>query len=416
MYKLCYLSVLLLPSLAMPLVSFAHCDDVKHSGNHPHCRGEDPPPPPPELNSCPGDFPAFAYAFETTKKGRGHTSRSDVMVSNADASCEILVHSVSTTDYYSDLDFSYDSSSGLYRIAYNYESDESDTRNTGARPNIRVLQFTVSPDQSGTKIDQSLPLQLHKIFLYSGRSTAGESISANVILGNKLVFALTECWEDGTWRGDPVLGGCDNTIRTIEDVSGCIAANLGSEPDESCAELAFENIGQKANYPRWGLDTNRIYFRYSTTNGDIDLGVLDRPAPGIAWSAPGVVRSYPHNQDRDQNGSSAVWDFGLGPQEVLLNYVKPELQILEISDACTAAVSGAISCETQELATVVDLGDDFPLLSSRGKWTHHISISPDEGPNIMHGNDGSIYEFDPDLLRETELLNNFSGYYFDPVD
>ena len=34
----------------------------------------------------------------------------------------------------------------------------------------------------------------------------------------------------------------------------------------------------------------------------------------------------------------------------------------------------------------------------------------------MHGNDGSIYEFDPDQFRETELLNNFSGYYFDPVD
>ena len=393
----------------MPLVSHAHCKG-KHSDYEPHCGGEEPPPPPPE--SCAGDFPAFAYAFETTKKGRGHTIRSDVMVSNADASCEILVHSVSTADYYSDLDFSYDSSSGLYRIAYNYESDESDTRNTGARPNIRVLQFTVSPEQGETKIDQDLPLQTHKIFLYSGRSTAGESISANVILGNKMVFALTECWEDGTWHNDPFLGGCDATIRVIEDISACIDG-LGSEPDESCAELAFENIGQKANYPRWGLDTNRIYFRYSTTDGDIDLGVLDRPAPGIAWSAPGVVRSYPHNQDTDQNGSSAVWDFGLGPQEVLLNYVEPDLQILEINNACTAAISGIESCEDQGLATVVE---SFPNVSSRGKWTYHISISPDEGPNIMHGNDGSIYEFDPDQLRETELLNNFSGYYFDPVD
>jgi hypothetical protein len=136
----------------------------------------------------------------------------------------------------------------------------------------------------------------------------------------------------------------------------------------------------------------------------------------FAWSAPGVVRSYPHNQDRDQNGSSTVWDFGLGPQEVLLQYVEPELQILEIRNACTAAVSGTISCEDQGLATVVDLGDDFPLLSSRGKWTHHITISPDEGPNIMHGNGTSLLEFDPDLIREAKLLNNLPAFGFDPVD
>ena len=339
MNKFYSLSALLLALLVVPLAGHAHCKG-KHTGDHPHCAGE-PPPPPPESSSCPGDFPAFAYAFETVKKGRGHTIRSDIMVSNADASCEILVHSVSTADYYSDLDFSYDSSSGLYRIAYNYESDESDTRNTGARPNIRVLQFTASPDQGETKIDQSLPLQTHKIFLYSGGSTAGKSIDANVILGNKMVFALAECWEDGTWHNDPVLGGCDATIRVIEDISACIAS-LGSEPDESCAALAFENFGQHATNPRWGLDTNRIYFRYSTPatpDADVHLGVLDRPAPGIAWSAPGVVRTYPGNQDRDVNGSSAVWDFGLGPQEVLLNYVEPDLQILEIRDGCTAAAS-----------------------------------------------------------------------------
>lgn len=398
--------------MAMPLLASAHCNETgKHSGNHPHCGDQEPPPPQP--SRCPGDFPAFAYAFETTNK-RGHTIRSDVMVSNADASCEILVHSVSTADYYSDLDFSYDSSSGLYRIAYNYEGDESDTRKTGARPNIRILQFTVSPDQGETKIDQSLPLQAHKIFLYSGRSTAGESLDANVILGNKMVFSLTECWEDGTWHDEP-FGGCDHTIQTIEDISACIA-NLGSVPDESCAEMAFENIGHKAYFPRWGLDTNRIYFRYSTPDtaaANVDLGVLDRLAPGITWSAPGVVRSYPHNQDRDVNGSSAVWDFGLGPQEVLLNYVEPELQILEISDACTAAVSGVISCEEQGLATVVE---SYPSVRSRGKWTHHISISPDEGPNIMHGNGTSLLEFDPDLIRETELLNNLPAFYFDPVD
>jgi hypothetical protein len=145
----------------------------------------------------------------------------------------------------------------------------------------------------------------------------------------------------------------------------------------------------------------------------VDLGVLDRSAPGAEWSAPGVVRSYPHNQDRDQNGSSTVWNFGLGLQEVLLQYVKPELQILEIRDACTATVSGTISCEDQGLATVVD---SFPSVSSRGKWTHHITISPDEGPNIMHGNGTSLLEFDPDLIRETELLNNLPAFYFDPVD
>ena len=186
---------------------------------------------------------------------------------------------------------------------------------------------------------------------------------------SKMVFSLTECWEDGTWHDEP-LGGCDETIQTIEDISSCIAS-LSSVPDESCAEVAFENIGHKAHFPRWGLDTNRIYFRYSTPDtatDNVDLGVLDRSAPGAAWSAPGVVRSYPHNQDRDQNGSSTVWDFGLGPQEVLLHYVEPELQILEISDDCTAAVSGTISCEDQGFATVVE---SFPNVSSRGLKLYH---------------------------------------------
>ncbi len=75
----------------------AQCDGIKHAGNHPHCSGGDPLPS--EQTSCPGDFPAFAYAVEIINK-RGHTERSDLMVSNADGSCEVLVHSVMTADFY----------------------------------------------------------------------------------------------------------------------------------------------------------------------------------------------------------------------------------------------------------------------------------------------------------------------------
>ena len=105
--------------MLLPTGVNARCDEVKHAGNHPHCSGDDPPPP--EQTSCPGDFPAFAYAVEIINK-RGHTERSDLMVSNADGSCEVLVHSVTTADTYDHLTFNFDSDSGKYRIAYNKEA------------------------------------------------------------------------------------------------------------------------------------------------------------------------------------------------------------------------------------------------------------------------------------------------------
>ena len=79
--------------------------------------------------------------------------------------------------------FNFDSGSGLYRIAYNYQSDDTDTEETGARPNIRVLEFSVSDDQGDTKIDQALPLEIHKIYRFSGTAIVGMDLS-----GDSLVF------------------------------------------------------------------------------------------------------------------------------------------------------------------------------------------------------------------------------------
>lgn len=60
-----YLSICLLVFSVMPQVSFAHCGG-KHTGNHAHCGGEDPPPPPPDV--CEDEFPGFLYHVEATRK------------------------------------------------------------------------------------------------------------------------------------------------------------------------------------------------------------------------------------------------------------------------------------------------------------------------------------------------------------
>ena len=154
----------------LPFSAAAHCGG-KHGPGHPHCAGENPPPEP-ESSSCPGVFPAFAYAAETRNR-RGHTVQSDLKVSNADGSCSVIVHSVSTEHTYDDLTFNFDSMSGRYRIAYNYEFDESDPKRGPGRPNIRIMEFSVSPEQDETKINEALPLSIYKIYRITGDGTGG---------------------------------------------------------------------------------------------------------------------------------------------------------------------------------------------------------------------------------------------------
>ena len=93
MNKSYFLSVLFFTSLAMPFVSYAHCNETgKHSGNHPHCTDEEPPPPPPPAN-CTGvpDFPGFAYSKEVFGGKRGSSSGNELYLSSTDASCSVMI-------------------------------------------------------------------------------------------------------------------------------------------------------------------------------------------------------------------------------------------------------------------------------------------------------------------------------------
>jgi hypothetical protein len=412
MNKLCYLSVLLLTLLVMPFASFAHCEG-KHTGNHPHCPGGGEPP---DSASCPGDFPAFAYAVEITNK-RGHTERSDLKVSNSDGSCEVQVHSVTTADFYSELNFNFDNNSDLYRIAYIYPSDEADTRNTGNRPNIRILEFSVSSDLGETKIDQVLPLEPKKIYRYSGNSSAGRGIIGLDLSGNSLVFGLEYGIQDGPKRDPDPLAGWYDSIIVIENISDCIA-NSGPEPDDRCAQIVFSNIvNQTALNPRWGIDTNRIYFQHGWDSPWSDRGyaLIDRVDSDSPWSAPGALYRPSVDGGNFSGRSEAVWNYdGSGPRVVMNAVIDGILQIHDIDSGCNALSSASQSCLFQGSATLVAT---YPSQTHLGKWTSHTLLGP--GPNLLFKDSdiNSILEFDPDTATETVIIGGLPrNTWFDPVD
>ena len=377
--------------------------------------GDDhPPPPQPQPTSCPGDFPAFAYAVEIIAKIRGnrfHTVRSDLKVSNADGSCEMIVHSVATAVTYDDLTFDFDSDWGKYRIAYNYQSDDTDTEETGGRPNIRVLEFSVSDDQGDTKIDQALPLEIHKIYRFSGSNVGGMDLS-----GGALVFSESERFIGEVYR-----------IKIIESVGDCIS-NLGPEPDDSCAgPVAFQSSTPEnpntiaAVFPRWGVDTSRIYFHYHgyglDGNGTV-LAFIDRSGP--SWSAPGAVTDYGNDGGDFFHSTVALWDHdGSGPSEVVTVTVGGDdgtLQILDIGDGCTAVASATSPCLDQGLATIVPVQTNAP----HGRWTSHTTIDT-EKPNLLFfdKNNNTINELDPVSGIDTEIIGVLrwtTWWWFDPVD
>ena len=63
--------------LLMPIAGFAHCSG-KHTGNHPHCAGEEPPPPPPP-DECTDAYPSFVYVVQGKRK-----SLQELLISSAD--------------------------------------------------------------------------------------------------------------------------------------------------------------------------------------------------------------------------------------------------------------------------------------------------------------------------------------------
>lgn len=60
------LALVLLLVFLTPVDAVAHCDG-KHTGNHPHCGGKEPPPP----VVCEDDFPGFLYFVRPTRRSPG---------------------------------------------------------------------------------------------------------------------------------------------------------------------------------------------------------------------------------------------------------------------------------------------------------------------------------------------------------
>ena len=398
--------------------------------NHPSCKddGGGGDPPDSEIRSCPGDFPAFAYAVEITDKG-GHTERLDLYLSNAEGTCQVLIHSTPHSRKfrasYDDLDFHMvrdDDGSEIYRVAYNYDDDEANIREPIARPNIRVMEFKTGIVLEGdvgdgetigeTKIVEDLPLAVvHKLYRYSddrflGATTASGRLCGNDMLGNSLVFSVAYGY---TLPGKPQPHtDWYYEIRVIENISECIDELQGGlEPDESCSELVFSShpiADSRALLPRWGLDTNRIYFDHCWwCDGEPSpaLGILDRGSD-YPWPPPGAVSIEIQDGIGLRGGSPAYYDYygGEEPVEVeVLNQLGADgvLHFLEIGVGCTAISASGDSCMNLTSAWVVT---EFPVppLPHAGKWTTHGIIDEGPNPNLMYfdSDTNSIFEFDPD--------------------
>jgi len=402
---------------------------------HPSCKddggGGDPPDPGPPPG-CPGDFPAFAYTVEITDN-RGRTERRDLYLSNSVGKCQMLIdsipHSRKFRASYDDLDFHYDDDSGVYRIAYNYDDDEANIREPIARPNIRIMQFkTITNDAGETTIDDDYwPLEVHKLYRYSGDGSASGGIYGNDMLGNSLVFSV----KYGYTLPDKPHPYTDwyYEIRVIENISDCIK-NWGPEPDEQCAERVFATDvpDSRAIFPRWGLTTNRIYFDHCWWCDGVPspaLGILDRNEPGSPWSAPGAVSIEDVDGLGFGGGSPALYEYG-GSIEVLNQLdVDGKLHFLEIGIQCTAASAIDNSCVWHKSAVPVMW---FPSQRQAGKWTTHRAIDPQRpNPNLMYFDSGtnSIFEFDPDSAPDPDpemgnprvIIEGISdNVCFDPVD
>jgi len=93
---MCHLRLLVLflfVILLKPVAGLAHCDG-KHTGDHPHCAGEEPPPPPPPEN-CTGvaGFPGFAYSKEVYSGKQGRDPGFELYLASIDASCSVMIFS-----------------------------------------------------------------------------------------------------------------------------------------------------------------------------------------------------------------------------------------------------------------------------------------------------------------------------------
>lgn len=255
MNKSCYLYVLLLTFMAIPLVSYAHCGG-KHSGNHPHCPGEEPPPPPPEsCSDAEGAFPAFAFARSKQEKRRGSLvwSGNDIYLADSTGTCELKIFSL---DFRSLTNLKFRLNGNRGRIVWMQYVDENKGRKEPGGPVLKLLEFTVNAGEVSN---------LTHTLAWKWASDVGPTDNSGAELspdGNTAYFTLGDHSQLSS-GGEPIA-----TVRSV-DLSSC---------NTDCQDNVIDST--TSIYPYWDLAMNlsgsRLYFvQLQGGVGFIDIATTD---------------------------------------------------------------------------------------------------------------------------------------------
>jgi hypothetical protein len=366
MNKLCYLSVLLFTLLAMPLVSFAHCAD-KHTGNHPHCRGEEPPPPPPE--SCagaPGVFPSFAYSKPVYGGKHGSVSAYELYLANSTGECSILLHTNQDDSY---LDITYRQIGTAGRILWRQNEETNLPRRSPLRWRrvVKLLDFTVTNGQASNvalSTAYMMPESQYATALY------------DVVLspdGNTAYFA------DEIFIGTASVDNL-STIKALDVsscTSGCDAPTLASTvtgPLKTFMALTINPAGTHLYYTRHGFPTV--------------IGMIEVLPPG----ATRLVASEEDSLYWDEKFVELASGTGRSGEDLIAVQLDDIQNTIDIIDVTNCTADGSIS-------SCIAVGDATIYITGipRGTFSFH-------GPDLLIDRDGGIDLFHTDTLSYIGLI------------
>lgn len=333
MNKLFYSLFLLLTLLAMPLASYADCNLTgKHSGNHPHCRGEEPPLPPPE--SCAGAegyFPAFAYVKPVYGGRRGSVSAKEIYLANSTGTCAILLFT--NEDDFQGWVFTYRQIGTAGRILWAQQEESNLPRKSPlkGRDVIKLLNFTVTNGQASnvalstayTMPESQYATAIYDIELSPDGSTAYFADE---------IFIHTSSFDNLSTIKALNVSNC---------TSGCAAPVLASTvtgPLKTFMQLTINPAGTNLYYVRHGFPTV--------------IGMIE-----LSTGATRLVASEVDPQYFDEKFDWLVSGTGSSGEDLIavrLDRVFEHIDIIDVT-ACTANGSSS-SCIFDRDATTVATG------------------------------------------------------------
>ena len=352
MNRLFYLLALLLTVLAMPLLSYAHCDG-KHTGNHPHCGGEEPPPPPPP-ESCadaPGAFPAFAFARSVHDGRHGTWSGNDIYLADSTGTCELRIFSL---DFRSPTNLKFRLNGNRGRIVWMQYTDENKGRKEPGGPVLKLLEFTVNAGEI-SNITHTLA--------WKWASDVGPTDNSAAELspdGNTAYFTLGDHSQLSSG------GDVEATVRSV-NLTTC---NFDCPDNEIASTLSI--------YPYWDLAMNlsgtRLYF-VQLQGG---VGFIDMATTEIRYIMK-MDDFLPLNvafQDISMGYLSS------GNEAIAVGYDKDRGSTLDIVDVGSCALDGT----PINGPTCLESG-----FSSFGRTVIPGGKSTFDGPDLLVAGDGAIY-------------------------